>query len=589
MLFKFGNILGWYTFLALIPLIIIYLIKPRPTKLKIPSLMFFMKNVNTSTAHSLFRHFQNDLLFFIQLLIFLLLAFSIVEPVLVLNRDVVSSNIVFVLDVSASSKVIESNNMTRFEIAKDKIKDLATSKNSLILLKSYPVVALQSVGRSSLLRYLDRLQPTDDTTDIASAISLGGEILGSSKGRIVVVSDLIVSKGISADVAKNVLESRGIHVDFLDTKTDLRSNVGIVDMIIRGEDVNLYLKNYNNIAKDISFKVNKEVSEIHIGPLSVEPFVFTLNDNLTIAKIIEQDDFLTDNEVVITRPYLDKIKVLFISNKPSKFLKAAFTSIDDVVVSFAEPPIIPDDEYDVYILDGVDKNKLVVDNFGSVMRKVRDRGKAAVVVAQPDSDKMNYEGLLPVRFNGFVSGGLVDVQQINRFTKDIDFGIIKNIFNVDSADGTNLVSVNGTGLVSLFKVGGGSVVYYGILDSESDFKLTPGYPVFWNNLIYFLVGREDLNNVNLKSGTVFGFLNETVVLDKQGLHNLNGKPIAINLLNEKESDISFVDVSSDIKTASAKLDKIKSDVDYDLAVYLSSLILLLILFELFYIKFRGEI
>ena len=77
MLFEFGNTLGWLAFLSLIPLIIIYLIKPKPTKLKVPSLMFFMKRTNTSTAQSLFRRFQNDLLFLIQLLVLLLLAFSV--------------------------------------------------------------------------------------------------------------------------------------------------------------------------------------------------------------------------------------------------------------------------------------------------------------------------------------------------------------------------------------------------------------------------------------------------------------------------------------------------------------------------------
>src|SRR3989344_1451990 len=177
MLFDIGNNLGWYAFLSLIPFIILYLIRPKPTKLKVPSLMFFMKRVSSSTTQSLFRYLQKDLLFFIQLLVLLLLAFSMVDPSFLLNRDVVSGNIVFVIDVSASSQVIEMGNKTRFEIAKEKIKDLATTRNSLVLLKSSPIMALQDVSRSELVRYLDRLNPTDDSSDVAAAISLAGDML----------------------------------------------------------------------------------------------------------------------------------------------------------------------------------------------------------------------------------------------------------------------------------------------------------------------------------------------------------------------------------------------------------------------------
>ena len=587
MVFSFDNLIGLYSFLALIPLIIIYLIKPKPNTLKVPSLMFLMKRINTSTSQSLFRYFQRDILFYIQLLILLLLCFSIAQPILTLNRDVFSSNIVFIIDVSASAKVTETNGQTRLDIAKNKIKDLETSKNSLILLKSYPVVALQDVSSRELNNYLDRLEATDDTSDVASAITLASDLLITNKGRVVVVSDLIESKGIGANVAKNVLNSRGIPVDFYDTKSTNRSNVGIVDMVINGETANLYVKNYNTDIKKISLKVNNDTNILNIKSNSVEPFVFNVKGKITNVEILDKDDFNVDNKVTILRPYSDKIKVLLISNNPSKYLKAVLKSIDGVELTIAEPPVIPKGDFDLYVINNVDKDKLVVDTFGAIKRDLSDNGKAVIVLSQNNIEKINFEGLVPFTFGNLVNGGNAVVDQTNRFTKDIDFASVNKIYNISNF-GDEIVSANNISVISLFNLGRGRIVYYGILDDKSDFKITPSYPVFWSNLVYYLVGRDDLNDVNLKTGFLYTDGNESKTLDKMGVYTVNDKTISVNLLNEKESDINYVGDNIN-STVNHKLETVKTKVDYDLDILISILAILLVLFEFIYIKFRGEI
>ena len=590
MLFDFGNNLGWYSFLVLIPFIIFYLIKPKPTKLKVPSLIFFMKNTSSSKIKSLFRYFQRDLLFLIQLLIFLLLAFSITQPILFLNRDVVSGNVIFVLDISASSKVLEAGNETRLEIGKDKLKDLISSKNSLILAKSSPILALEDVRAGTLNSYINRLESTDDTTDLSSAMALAAEILNNKKGRVVVISDFAYSKGVNPVVAKNLLESKGIPVDFINTRGEnLKNNVGFVDMILRGDEVNLYLKNYNSFDKKVYVKFGGDTTSFNLKSGSVEPIVFKLVDNLTKAEILDKDDFMVDNALLIYRPYNDKIKVLLISNNPSKYLKAVLNSIDGVVLTVAEPPIIPNEDFDVYIFDGVDVNKLVVDNYGSVMRKVRDEGKNAIIIGQNNINKIDFEGLIPIKFKELINAGTLSVDYNNKYNKDIDFGNTKRIFSFDG-EGVNVVSYNRTGVITLFNLGKGKVVYYGILDSESDFKITLGYPIFWNGLIYSLVGRGDLNEVNLKTGNLIELGNESKVLDRKGIYKIGDKTLVVNLLNQIESDVNVNFTSKDVKFVNdGKLEKSKSKVDHDLEIYLAALVLMLLLFEFFYIKFRGEI
>src|SRR3989338_832771 len=232
MVFEFLNNLGWFAFLSLIPFIIIYLIKPTPSTLKVPSLMFFMQHTKQSKAASWLKYLFRDLLFLLQLLVLLLLSFTITQPFFSAFTDVVSDNIVFVLDTSASSKVLEDKDLSRFDIAKEKIEEFATSENSLVLLKSEPILALQGVSKGELKRYLSRLEPSDDVTDISSAISLAGTLLEKDQGRIVVVSDFANSKGSDFINSKSLVESKGVDVDLVDTKISNRSNLGIVDMII---------------------------------------------------------------------------------------------------------------------------------------------------------------------------------------------------------------------------------------------------------------------------------------------------------------------------------------------------------------------
>ena len=82
-------------------------------------------------------------------------------------------------------------------------------------------------------------------------------------------------------------------------------------------------------------------------------------------------------------------------------------------------------------------------------------------------------------------------------------------------------------MISFSKLGQGKIVYYGILDDYSDFKATPGYPIFWTSLIDYLVESEDVKDYNKK-------IEERPLIDIQGIHNEEGKQMAVNLLNEKE-------------------------------------------------------
>ena len=73
---QFINEAGLYALLSIIPLIIIYLLRPRAKKIKIPSVMFLL-DIEKKKRLNIFRKFLKDPLFLIQLLALIIISLAI--------------------------------------------------------------------------------------------------------------------------------------------------------------------------------------------------------------------------------------------------------------------------------------------------------------------------------------------------------------------------------------------------------------------------------------------------------------------------------------------------------------------------------
>jgi len=99
----FMNPWGLYAFAILIPIIILYLLKPKPKDLRIPSLMFIMEIEHKKRFSSFFRKIIRDPLLIIQILAICLLVMTIANPFYVSEETrSVNKDVVVVLDLSAS-------------------------------------------------------------------------------------------------------------------------------------------------------------------------------------------------------------------------------------------------------------------------------------------------------------------------------------------------------------------------------------------------------------------------------------------------------------------------------------------------------
>ncbi len=622
---QFDNPLGWYAFGGLGALVLFYMIRPKMIDVKIPSLMFLLKQKGTREKSTFLKKFTTNILFFLQFLFIALLASAATVPLLTTTYDSTSENTVIVLDVSASMHAVGGSG-TRFDTALKTAREYVRGTTSIILAESVPLVVLDKGSESKARDILSYLKPKETSTNLGDALILANDLVGGSSrsqldGRVIVISDFLWTEGADPEVVRTLLESRGLVVDFVNVAGNRQQqggNIGFVDLSLGNLETTLSVKNYFDTEKDIVVELTSEDQPSQtfskkMLPRSVETIAFPTRSGVAIAKLKESDSVLADalevdNYLFISNPKKGGIRVLILSNKPSKFLKTALEVSGGVVVSESEPPIIPHitaEEYDIVIFNHVDPDKLL-SGTADELRTFVSKGKSFIVTVQDEINTLRLRELLPVTIKESHGETAVTVTVENQFTKDVAFGSVKKHYLAEADNATIVLATataSGSPVIALkgSPGKGGKLMYYGIDDLESDFKNTPSYPIFWNGVLNFLIGVDSLAHFNHKTGKVFSFDREIVVetpkstirtskliMDNAGIYLVDDVKHAANLLSEKESDIyrpaSFATTQAEAYTPK----KVVKEKQVSLEFYLIIAALAFLVVELFYSKYRGD-
>jgi hypothetical protein len=586
-----GNIAGLYALLALVPFIILYFIRPKPKEMIFPSLSFLVRQKGSIYKSSFMRNFLKDILFLIQLIVLVLLALSVAEPMIKVDQTVITKNTVLVLDVSAS---MSANGI--FDDVIKNAKSALSGTNSIILAENTPLIALDEGKKGEALEIINSLKPKGTTTNLGDAIALAGEM--ADEGRVVIISDFVSTEGPDPLVAKNLLETKGLIVDFINVGK-IGNNIAITDVRVTKPKTTIYFKNYYPDAKDVHVKIGSLEKTLRIKSNSIETISIATPPGLTKIEIKDPDDMMADNVGYISTPEGVMIRALLITNGESKFLESALTASPQIELTVANPPIVPEPNHDVVIFTDFDNSVLLPGTFQSIENYVR-KGTSVVFAAQSN---MPSTKLLPVNvIEEKEEDKEIETKIINKITRDIDFGSVSKYLNVDAvANSAVLASAGETPIIVMKELGAGNIVYYGIFDKDTDFKYSPGYPIFWNNMLNHLARSEDLNDYNYKTGTILALgsrqsvqtpsgtvTTNNLLLDEVGVYTLKGRKVVANLANEKESNIGKVGSNieggklTDFGTTTRKADK-------SIVGYLAVIALILILLELFIIKRRGDL
>ena len=621
---EFANTIGLFALLGLIPFIILYLRKPKPQDKIIPSLMFVLQNKKNSKQYALLRKFLTNLLFFIQLIALLALSLAVAEPFIKISYDVSLENTVVVLDASASMQA-EEGGVSRFERAISEAKKAFSGKNSIILAENTPLIILEDEDQKTASSFIDTIGSRATTTNLGDSILMAKDILGERPGRIVAISDFNNLDGPDLLAVKKAVSSEEVVVKFVDVSNEAE-NAGITQMEVGKHNIKVFVKNYNPVEKQIRLKLVKdgnvlaESGAIKVLPNSVESFLFDETPTGISSIVLEpKDDLNVDNTAYISAPLKKKVDVLLITNKDGTNLENALLSSRDIALNVVNPPVLTLNTkgeridplaHDVIIIHRINnvgrRDGILPGTFQDVSNYVKNGGNV-VITAQEDLDKISKVDLDIVELNKVADDTKrVCVDIINEITKDFGrvecFATASRYFDSSPVKDTIVMaSIDNAPMLAFKEHFKGKIFYYGIIDDSSDFRTLPSYPIFWSSLINFMADTEDITEFNVKTGKVAAINEQTVktpsssvrgskvIFDEVGIYEFNGKKFAANLLDEPESDVTK---GSTLKEESESAEALKEEgrqTNLSLSPLLLMLVFLLLCFEIFYIKRRGDL
>lgn len=608
---QFANQMGLYALLSIIPLIIIYLLRPRPLKIKIPSLMFLM-DIERKKRLNVIRKFLKDPLFLIQLFVLILTSLAVAEPFIIANEELGGGRTVIILDASASMQADG-----RFDGAVTEANKFLSSMNTIILAENVPLMAVKDVPAGSASDTLKKLKPKATSVDLSAAMQLGRQMLPEG-GRMVVVSDFASWNGEDPAATKNLVEANGISVDFV-TVTGRTDNIGIAGGAFEGSDYRIIVHNYNKVSQTVKLEATTDGANILTTNLDIKPEsneYFTISNlapGTTKISIDPNDALLVDNNAYVIIPLSVKKDVLYITDNPKTPSIVALKLIPFTTVTKTGTQSIPPlSAYPIVFVSG----SLSPDGVKSLSDHVNG-GRTAVIIASPDLANMD---MLPVELGELSNETSLNVVRGSRMTENIaiDSIKVKNHFKATLKRGAVSLVEGGDGspMLAYWKYGKGIVIYSGLADPAgdnifdplntmvwNDFHALPEYPLFWKQMLEWITGSLDVSEYNAKTGQYINLpVRETVktpgesvttdllLLDEVGIYSLPDKDVAVNLYDEKESNLAGSGITaqpSEQKPVSYTTQIVRAP--KDLAVYLIIIAILLVILELYYLHWRGEL
>ncbi|MDD5769195.1 MAG: BatA domain-containing protein, partial [Methanothrix sp.] len=329
LLMPFSTPLALLGLLSAIPLIILYMIRPKPKDLPFPSTTFIREGEAKPTAA--INRLMTDPLFWIQLLVIIFLVLAAAGPYTE-ARGIQGEHLVVVIDLSASMEA-------SFSDAKEIVLRYSSGQEriSIVLAESIPIVALREGNGEQARTTIESLSPRAVSADLSAGMTMGKSLLGAEGGQILVVSDFISWTGDDPQVTRRLIEGEGTGVVFVDSGGE-GENVGIVGgWIVDSGGVLNYtclIRNYDGTkAVPITIEgpggTSTTVRTIDAGGESYLTFDAFPGVNTVTLEV--DDAISSDNTAYVYTPELRPRKVLYLGDDGP--VLAALKSISTIAIS----------------------------------------------------------------------------------------------------------------------------------------------------------------------------------------------------------------------------------------------------------------
>lgn len=588
--------LGLLALLAAVPIVVLYLIRPDPRRVDLPTLRFLVEEQGTDATNPLLERLRRNVLLILQVLVVVLLALSLATPYVTVPREQVTEETVIVVDASASMTTATGDG-TRFQRALAEARDAVTATTSVVVAADRPRVAVRGGARTEARRTLDGLTPTETAGDLRAAVAQASVIAGP-EARIVVLSDFADDSAWQNEVA--TARASGLAVD-LRRFAGGSNAAGIVGRSFSGTNVTLQVRSYADSPVTRTVALGGARTQIRLDPGDVADVTLPVPDGGGEARLSPGDDFAADDTAAIVAPEDQTVDVLLLTNDRNRYLATALDVVDVVNLEVIEPPAAISGSYDVVIYSNLRRDRLLASNV-NVGRDTVESGGGVVIQAQRQMP--DYGDLLLVDPAGVGTSPAVTGVANDNLVAGIGFPPPSEYVAGDLRSGRALVSMsNQTPLIAVEERGAGRILYYGYIEESSAFKFDVQYPVFWKRAALYLAGRRPLAQANRQTGAQLTFANETtvrtpggqrqvrrLVLDRVGVYETPQGRYGVSLYSPTESNVTAPSLSGG---AGGPLgDRVETEerpVPRPLDGIVAAAALLIVLAELVWLRRRGDL
>ncbi|MFD1599687.1 vWA domain-containing protein [Halobellus rarus] len=550
--------LGLAALLAAVPVVLLYLIRPDPRRVTLPTVRFLSDSDGRSSSRPLLERLKRSALLLLQLLAIVLFATALATPYVPVSESETVEETVLVVDASASMNA-ESDGRTRFERAVAAAREETSSTTSVVVVDGQSSIALRAGTASDAAETLSDLRATDAPGDLRTAVARGSSLAGEN-ARIVVLSDFAGDTDWEAAIQS--ARARGLTVDLRQFDGGGDGNVGIVDREFSGEEVTVSVQNFGSEAVTRQVALGEAEESVSLAPGDVRSVTLPVPAGGGEIRLSPGDSFPTDDTAYVAAPEDAAVDVLLVTNDENRYLTTALSVISPVELTIVEPPDSipepPEETYDVVLYSNVDADE-IRDSHVSAGRDALAAGGGVGIQADESMPVEAYGDLLLLAPDAMGTNPTLATPAADELTREVTFPPPERYVRGDLRSGRALVSTNdGTPIVATERRGDGRVLYYGYIESASSFKFDFEYPIFWKRSVYALAGRESLSELNRETGDRLSFDNETTIETPRGevtasridatdagFYVADGSRYSASLLDPQESDVSATPVESD--------------------------------------------
>jgi len=587
--------LGLAALAVAVPIVILYLIRPDPSRVELPTFRFLAEEERQQSTTPLLERLSRSLLLLVQLLAILLLAVSLATPYVPVSERAAVEETVLVVDTSASMATAAGGE-SRFDRAVAVADEEVTEQTSVVTTAGGGAVALRRGPPSDARETLAGLGVTDAPGDLRGAIAQAGTVAGEN-ARIVVLSDFA---GDDWTDAVATARGRDLSVDLRQFDRGGAGNVGFVDRRFSGAEVTLSVRNFGDESVTRTVTLGDQRRELDLGAGDVGTVTLPVPAGGGEAQLAPGDDFATDDTAYIAAPSDPTVDVLVVTNDENRFLTAAFEVNDQIDLTVESPPTTLEPDFDVVVYSNVDPDSLLPGNVETGRDVLADNGGVAIQAQETMPDQ--YGDLTLVESTGLAQAPTVHRTAETDITQGIDFQAPDAYLAGSLRAGETLVELNdGSPLIATDRQGGGRVLYYGYIEERSSFKFNYQYPVFWKRAAFHLADREPLPALNRQTGDTVRFDAETVEgpsgqlggpsveLREAGFYATERRQRSATLLSESESAVDVEPLTDRGGTIGNVTREERRTVPRPLTEFAVLAALGVVLLEIGYLRRRGDL